>query len=502
VYSDHRCLEQALRLRLDAVTDVRRSRDPRERVNGPSSRSLVVAGPASVAERGTHQLGVPSGFLQFSSGLGRSIDRTTKNPTRFRSPRNLNPSCCSSAIDRDGALGDSPPGASTPIGLVHCAATRSTGTLTSTENETTITGRCPMTDSLPPLSEREQTDESLRLERDRADRALDDEVSEADETADAVINRARARADALLAAARTKTDQTSIGDQPTDALKTARAMEDDILQRERVTADHVLHRERSEHVTLLSQEREATDYDLSHERARSDKALAMRDDFMGIVSHDLLNLLNATVGISSLIEKEVAQENHVERVVAHARRVQRSAARMRRLVGDLVDVASIEAGMLAVTRAVGHPAEVVAEAVETFQAEASGGGISLTAEIAPGVPAIAFDAARILQVLCNLLSNAIKFTPAQGSVVVRLEHIDENVVCCVSDTGEGIPDDKLAAVFDRFVQLKKNDRRGVGLGLFISKCIVHGHGGRIWVENRMGPGSTFCFSLPIDLRTG
>jgi len=82
---------------------------------------------------------------------------------------------------------------------------------------------------------------------------------------------------------------------------------------------------------------------------------------MGIVSHDVLNLLNAMVGMSSLIEKEVAQENHVERVVAHARRVQRSGARMRRLVGDLVDVASIEAGMLAVTRAVGHPADVVTE---------------------------------------------------------------------------------------------------------------------------------------------
>ena len=68
----------------------------------------------------------------------------------------------------------------------------------------------------------------------------------------------------------------------------------------------------------------------------------------------------------------------------------------------------------------------------------------------------------------------------------------------VSDTGEGIPDDKLEAVFDRFVQLTKNDRRGMGLGLFISKCIVQGHGGRIWVENRMGGGSIFCFSLPID----
>ena len=78
-------------------------------------------------------------------------------------------------------------------------------------------------------------------------------------------------------------------------------MEDRILQRERVTADHVLHRERSEHVTLrlLSEERQATDSDLSHERAEADKGLAMRDDFMGIVSHDLLNLLNAMVGISS-----------------------------------------------------------------------------------------------------------------------------------------------------------------------------------------------------------
>src|SRR6187401_484104 len=249
-----------------------------------------------------------------------------------------------------------------------------------------------MTNPSLPHSEREQTDESLRLERDRADRALDDEVSEADEIADAVITRARARADALLAAARAKTDRTSNGEQPTAALKTSRALEDDILQQEREKADDQLDNERSRHITLLSEERQATDHDLSHERARSDKALAMRDDFMGIVSHDLLNLLNAMVGISALIEKEVAQENHVERVVAHARRVQRSGARMGRLVGDLVDVASIEAGMLAVTRTVGDPADVVTEAVETFQAQASGSGISLTAEIAPGVPSMAFSA--------------------------------------------------------------------------------------------------------------
>jgi len=78
-----------------------------------------------------------------------------------------------------------------------------------------------------------------------------------------------------------------------------------------------------------------------------------------------------------------------------------------------------------------------------------------------------------------------------------VEHLDDNVVWCVSDTGEGIPDDKLEAVFDRFVQLTKNDRRGVGLGLFISKCIVQGHGGRIWVENNTDGGSTFSFGLPV-----
>lgn len=102
----------------------------------------------------------------------------------------------------------------------------------------------------------------------------------------------------------------------------------------------------------------------------------------------------------------------------------------------------------------------------------------MRAEIVPELPPVAFDAARILQVLCNLLSNALKFTLAQGSIVVRLDHVDDDVVCCVSDTGEGIPEEKLQAVFDRFVQVKKNDRRGVGLGLFISKCIVQGHGGR------------------------
>ena len=172
---------------------------------------------------------------------------------------------------------------------------------------------------------------------------------------------------------------------------------------------------------------------------------------------------------------------------------------MNRLIGDLVDVASIEAGVLAATREMGDPATVVAEAVDNFQVQAATSGISLAAEIVPPPALAAFDSARILQVLTNLLSNAIKFTPAHGRIDVRVERVGDEVRFAVSDTGVGITADNLEAVFVRFLQVTENDRRGVGLGLYISKAIVQGHGGRIWAESTVGEGSTFCFTLPVPV---
>lgn len=346
--------------------------------------------------------------------------------------------------------------------------------------------------------EREQTDESLRVEREKADQTLED--SAIDETADAVISRARSRADGLLAAARAKTDHASApGASIPKLLKSERAREDHVLQEERDNADEVLREERAEHLALLSRERQETDKDLSHERELSDDALATRDEFLGIVSHDLRTLLNAMVGSAALIEKGAVQADQVEQVVTHARRIQRAGARMNRLIGDLVDVASIETGVLAVTREVGDPTTVVSEAVDTFQVQAATAGLALTAEIVPPLPLAAFDAARILQVLTNLLSNAIKFTPADGRIVVRAERFGDEIRFAVTDTGVGIATDNLEAVFGRFLQVAPNDRRGVGLGLYISKAIVQGHGGRMWAESQIGQGSTFCFTLPIHV---
>ncbi|HMJ53278.1 MAG TPA: HAMP domain-containing sensor histidine kinase [Polyangiaceae bacterium] len=356
-------------------------------------------------------------------------------------------------------------------------------------------------ESKPPTAERVHTDESLRLEREKADGVLGEKQSALEETADDVISKARARADEVLAAARARTDrQTSTHNaQSTKTTERKRAQEDDAVREERADADEVVRLERAEHIALLSVERDETDKDLSVERARSDNAVATRDEFLGIVSHDLRNMLGAIVGFAALIAKAEARDEHGAEVLAYVQRIHRSGARMDRLIGDLVDLASIEAGALTVTREVGDPAHVVREAVDTFQNQASARGVSLVAELAPAASLVAFDPARILQVLTNLLSNAIKFTPANGRVVVRLERVANELRFAVSDTGMGIPAEKLETVFERFRQVTTNDRRGVGLGLYISKCIVHGHGGRIWAESKIGAGSTFYFGLPTDV---
>lgn len=352
-----------------------------------------------------------------------------------------------------------------------------------------------------PSPDREQTDESLRVEREKADDALGESRSSLDATADDVIGRARARADAVLAAARARTDRHTHASNAQSSAKVARerAVEDAAVRDERVQADEVVQVERAEHIALLSVERNETDMDLSFERTRSDDAVATRDEFLGIVSHDLRNMLNAVIGFASLIATAEERDNHSIEVLTHVERIQRSGARMNRLIGDLVDLASIEAGSLAVSRELGDAAAVLVEAMETLQAQATANGVVLSAEPVQTSSFAALDSARILQVLTNLLSNAIKFTPTSGKVVVRLERIAGDLRFAVSDTGVGIPADKLETVFERFHQINTNDRRGVGLGLYISKCIVQGHGGRIWAESELGKGSTFYFTLPVDV---
>lgn len=170
---------------------------------------------------------------------------------------------------------------------------------------------------------------------------------------------------------------------------------------------------------------------------------------------------------------------------------------MHRLVGDLVDAARIAAGGFEVKRELGDLSKVVAEAVEAFRDHAAERDVSLTVDIVQPLPLVQLDPARLLQVLVNLLSNALKFTPSGGKVAVQVEQVGADIRCAVMDSGPGVPADMLDAIFDRYRQVVKGDRRGLGLGLYITKHIVQGHGGRIWAQSEVGAGTTMALTLPV-----
>jgi signal transduction histidine kinase len=184
-------------------------------------------------------------------------------------------------------------------------------------------------------------------------------------------------------------------------------------------------------------------------------------------------------------------------VTAATNRIRRYVARMNRLIGDLLDVTSIDAGKLAVTLVETDAAALLKEAAETFQPAALEKGVLLSATVPDGVVHATFDHDRILQVFANLLANAIKFTALGGRVDMRVDASDDMVRFCVADTGIGVAPSLLEAIFERFWQVRENDRKGHGLGLYISRCIVEAHGGRIWAESEPGQGSRFYFTLPV-----
>jgi signal transduction histidine kinase len=357
-----------------------------------------------------------------------------------------------------------------------------------------------------PRPERDQTDQSLRTERERTDRVLlerQDAVVAVEKDADTVVEHARDVADAVLAEAREKADKHRDGDrrQSRAGVAEQRHQEDEALHQERATADESLRLEREENARALAKllplERDKTDRYLLTERARSDDVLSNRDGFLGMVSHDLRSLLGGIVLSATVLQEKAGEDEEGKLTLVQTARIQRYAARMNRLVGDLLDVASIDAGKMAVVPKPGDAAELIAEAVDTFQGLAWAKSISLESQIVERPLPAAFDHDRMLQVLANLIANAVKFTAPGGKVWVRGERGGDVLRLVVGDTGSGIPGDLLETIFERFSQVGKDDRRGLGLGLYISRYIVEAHGGKIWAESTPGEGSQFFFTLPL-----
>jgi len=176
--------------------------------------------------------------------------------------------------------------------------------------------------------------------------------------------------------------------------------------------------------------------------------------------------------------------------------IERSATRMNRLIQDLLDVARMESGQLAITQTRLSARELIVEAAEMQRPLAAAASLDLRYDVDRDVPDVWGDRDRLLQVFENLIGNAIKFTNAGGRITVTAAVRDHEVVFRVADTGSGIASENLPRVFDRFWQAARANREGAGLGLPITKGIVEAHGGRIWVESTPNRGTTFSFTVP------
>jgi PAS domain S-box-containing protein len=231
-------------------------------------------------------------------------------------------------------------------------------------------------------------------------------------------------------------------------------------------------------------------------REEAQRAVRARDELLAVVSHDLRTPLNAiALSVSALRSRLVAPGDGAS-ALRNADVIKGAVERMTRLIRDLLDAARIEAEGLPIERTRNDPRSILDEAVSAIRPIAEQKSLCVEVATSEAAPPVLCDRERILQAFENLLGNAVKFTPSGGTIRITLHPQDSCVVFCVADTGCGIPRDASSHVFDRYWRADRAQREGSGLGLYIAKGIVEGHGGRIWVESEEGAGARFFFSVP------
>jgi PAS domain S-box-containing protein len=220
-------------------------------------------------------------------------------------------------------------------------------------------------------------------------------------------------------------------------------------------------------------------------------AVRAREEILAVVSHDLRNPLGSVQLAAAMLMSHFGFESRGRRPIET---ILRSCTRMENLIDDLLDTANIRAGRLHLDRKREMAHSVAGEAVELQRPIAEEKGIALEYRPSDGVPILG-DRDRLLQVFSNLIGNAFKFGRAGDTVRIEDEVRGDFVVFSVRDSGPGISPELLPFLFEPYWSADRT-RRGSGLGLYISRGIVEGHGGKIWVESTPGQGAKFLFSIP------
>ena len=221
----------------------------------------------------------------------------------------------------------------------------------------------------------------------------------------------------------------------------------------------------------------------------------IQNEFISMVSHELrtpLTSIHGSLKLMSMMQQDGKPKE--KELIAIALK---STDRLSRLINDVIDLERIESSRLNITLQDCDLAELMTQAAQAMEPMARELDVRLV--VKPINITISLDSDRIIQTLTNLLSNAIKFAPPDSDITLSATQRAQTILICVEDSGPGIPADKLDIVFERFQQVNSKESRrlgGTGLGLAICKQIVQQHGGKIWVESKLGKGSTFSFTLP------
>jgi len=232
-----------------------------------------------------------------------------------------------------------------------------------------------------------------------------------------------------------------------------------------------------------------------------------KSEFLAIVSHEIRTPINGVVGFARMLTESELTPDQREQVDM----IQSSGLALEKLISDILDLSKIEAGKIEVEQAPFSPQKCVEEVCAFFAPRARASAVTLDFRIDSGVPAIVnSDEARVRQILTNLIGNALKFTERGGvtvqvgctrgeSIAAGSNRVAVRISYAVTDTGIGIPPEKIPQLFKPFSQVDSSSKRrrsGTGLGLIISRRLCELMGGTISVESRAGEGSTFTVLLP------
>lgn len=227
----------------------------------------------------------------------------------------------------------------------------------------------------------------------------------------------------------------------------------------------------------------------------------LRTELLANVSHELRTPLATIKGYATMLlnyDAKLAFDAKQD----HLNSIDGAADQLMELIDELLDMSQLEAGLFKLRKTPSSISYLICDAVAESQARAP--QHQIISEVPKKLPKVNIDARRIRQILDNLIDNASKYSKPETDVIIRVKRVNQEIVISVTDHGTGIPKQYRERVFDRMYRVEQeqslNQASGIGLGLSICKGLVEAHNGRIWIESKVGKGTTCFFTLPLDTR--